>query len=101
MLDASGNIRCLSGHVDDIGGKVLSEPSLSVLRQLDTSKLPLVDSDVRLGPCVGRVGKFLCIGLNYADHAAESGKAIPSEPEVFTKTTSAICGPNDSIVQPL
>jgi ureidoglycolate lyase len=72
-----------------------------MLRQLDASKLPLVDSDVRLGPCVGGVGKFLCIGLNYADHAAESGKAIPSEPEVFTKATSAICGPNDSIVQPL
>jgi 2-keto-4-pentenoate hydratase/2-oxohepta-3-ene-1,7-dioic acid hydratase in catechol pathway len=101
MLDASGNIRCLSGHVDDIGGKVLSAPSLTMLRQLDASKLPLVDSDVRLGPCVGGVGKFLCIGLNYADHAAESGKAIPSEPEVFTKATSAICGPNDSIVQPL
>jgi len=101
MLDASGNIRSLSGYVDDIGGAVLSEPSLSMLRQLDTDSLPLVEGDVRLGPCVGNVGKFLCIGLNYADHAAESGQDIPSEPEVFTKATSAICGPNDNIVQPL
>lgn len=101
MLDASGNIRSLSGHVDDIGGAVLSEPSLSVLRQLDIDSLPLVEGDVRLGPCVGAVGKFLCIGLNYADHAAESGMDIPTEPEVFTKATSAICGPNDNIVQPL
>lgn len=101
LLDTDGNIRSLAGHVDDIAGDALSELSLLRLRQLDASSLPLVDGDVRIGPCVGAVGKFLCIGLNYGDHAAESGMEIPPEPEVFTKATSAICGPNDNIVQPL
>jgi len=78
----------------------LSEENLQRIQAIDLSRLPIVESDVRLGACVGNVGKFLCIGLNYADHAAESGMTIPDEPEVFTKATSAISGPNDDIVQP-
>lgn len=100
ILDVDGNIRSLEGIVDDINGKALSEQSLGKLRNLDLFRLPLVDCDVRMGPCVGDVGKFLCIGLNYEDHARESGMPIPSEPVVFTKFTSAICGPNDDIVKP-
>ena len=80
---------------------VVGNDALAALRQLDVNELPVVESDVRLGACVGNVGKFLCIGLNYSDHAAESGMTVPSEPEVFTKTTSAICGPDDDIIQPL
>ncbi len=101
LLDNDGNIRCLAQHVDDIGGAAISDDSIAKLRELDTSTLPLVDGDQRLGPCVGNVGKFLCIGLNYSDHAAESGMPLPPEPEVFTKATSAICGPDDDIIQPL
>jgi ureidoglycolate lyase len=100
ILDADGNIRCLAGIVSDINGSVLSKDSLQRLQLLDVSSLPLIERDVRLGACVGSVGKFLCIGLNYADHAAESGMTIPNEPEVFTKATSAISGPNDNIVRP-
>ncbi len=99
-LDADGNIRSLKGVVEDVNGSILSEESLHKLRTLDFYSLPIVDNDVRIGACVGNVGKFICIGLNYADHAAESGMPIPSEPEVFTKATSAISGPNDDIVQP-
>jgi len=101
LLDNDGNIRCLSQYVDDIGGAAISDDSIAKLRELDTSTLPLVDGDQRLGPCIGNVGKFLCIGLNYSDHAAESGMPLPPEPEVFTKATSAICGPDDDIIQPL
>ena len=97
ILDDNGKIRDLSGIVDDINGAVLES---DVLTHIDISQLPDVDADVRLGACVASVGKFICIGLNYADHAAESGMAIPTEPEVFTKATSAICGPNDAIIQP-
>jgi 2-keto-4-pentenoate hydratase/2-oxohepta-3-ene-1,7-dioic acid hydratase in catechol pathway len=101
LLDDDGNIRSLADHVPDIDGQALSDESLSTLRRLDVDDLPLVDENVRLGACVGNVGKFLCIGLNYSDHAAESGMPVPDEPEVFTKATSAICGPNDDIIQPL
>ena len=101
LLDDDGNIRSLADHVPDIDGQALSDESLSTLRGLDVDDLPLVDENVRLGACVGNVGKFLCIGLNYSDHAAESGMPVPDEPEVFTKATSAICGPNDDIIQPL
>ncbi len=101
LMDNDGNIRCLADHVPDIDGRAISDETLAALRQLDTNDLPLVDEDVRIGPCVGNVGKFLCIGLNYSDHAAESGMPVPSEPEVFTKATSSIGGPNDNIVQPL
>lgn len=100
ILDVHLGIRSLEGVVDDINGKVLAPESLEKLTQMDLSSLPIVDPDVRIGACVGDVGKFICIGLNYADHAAESGMAIPSEPEVFTKATSAICGPNDNIEKP-
>jgi ureidoglycolate lyase len=100
ILDTDGNIRSLKGIVNDIDGNTLSEDNLRRIQALDISSLPIVDADVRLGACVGTVGKFLCIGLNYADHAAESGMKIPDEPEVFTKATSAISGPNDDIVQP-
>ncbi|MDN7132788.1 fumarylacetoacetate hydrolase family protein [Halomonas sp. MC140] len=100
LLDAAGNIRDLSGHVTDIAEETLSAQSLAALAELDASQLPLVEGDPRIGPCVGKVGKFICIGLNYADHAAESGLKPPSEPVVFNKWTSAICGPNDDIEIP-
>ena len=101
LLDKDGNIRSLADHISDINGSTLSDDCVTTLRQLDTNDLPLVDENVRLGACVGDVGKFLCIGLNYSDHAAESGMPVPTEPEVFTKATSAICGPDDDIIQPL
>lgn len=100
ILDDHLGIRSLEGVVDDINGKILAPESLEKLTRMDLSSLPIVDPNVRIGACVGDVGKFICIGLNYADHAAESGMAIPSEPEVFTKATSAICGPNDNIEKP-
>ncbi|MFK4874332.1 fumarylacetoacetate hydrolase family protein [Novosphingobium sp. ZW T3_23] len=100
VLDGEGRIRDLSAHIDDIAGETLTAEGLARLRALDLSALPLVDGDTRLGPCVGRIGKFVCIGLNYRDHAAESGMAIPAEPVVFNKWTSAVCGPNDDVVQP-
>ena len=100
MLDAQGQVRDLSGVIDDITGKTLSAESLSRLAALDSQSLPLVDSATRLGPCVNQVGKFICIGLNYADHAAESGLAVPAEPVVFMKATSAITGPNDPVIKP-
>ena len=101
LLDKEGNIRSLADHISDIDGSTLSDENVATLRQLDTNDLPLVDEDMRLGPCVGDVGKFLCIGLNYSDHATESGIPVPTEPEVFTKAISAICGPDDDIIQPL
>ncbi|WP_277961113.1 ureidoglycolate lyase [Pseudomonas sp. RIT-To-2] len=100
LLDAQGQIRDLSGHVPDIGGAYLEAASLATLAQLDAGSLPLVPGTPRIGPCVGQVGKFICIGLNYADHAAESNMAVPSEPVVFNKWTSAICGPNDDVQIP-
>ena len=100
LLDAQGRLRDLSGQVADLAGEALGAESLARLRQLDPNNLPLVDGTPRLGPCVGRVGKFICIGLNYADHAAESGLDVPKEPVVFNKWTSAICGPNDAVQIP-
>ncbi len=100
IMDDSGNIRSLSGIVEDIDGNALSENNLQRIQAIDIKSLPIIEEGVRLGACVGNVGKFICIGLNYADHAAESGMPIPSEPEVFTKATSAISGPNDDIVKP-
>ncbi len=100
LLDAQGRLRDLSGQVADLAGEALGADSLARLRQLDPNSLPLVDGAPRLGPCVGRVGKFICIGLNYADHAAESGLDVPKEPVVFNKWTSAICGPNDAVQIP-
>jgi len=98
LVDAQGALRDLSGVVADIGGSVLS--ALDPLRSIDPESLPLAPADARLGPCVAGVGKFICIGLNYADHAAETGAAVPSEPVVFMKATSAISGPNDDIIIP-
>ncbi len=100
MLDGGGMIRDLSGVVGDIGGATLSDAGLARLRGLDSSLLPAVDAGVRLGACVAGTGKFICIGLNYADHAAESGATVPSEPVIFMKATSAICGPNDAVIIP-
>lgn len=100
MLDADGKIRDLSSYVDDIAQSALSEESLEKLRQLNPESLPLVEGNPRLGPCVGQVGKFVCIGVNYSDHAAEAGLEVPSEPVVFFKATSAINGPNDPVEIP-
>jgi len=100
LLDDNGNLRDLSGAVDDIAGDALGPDSLARLRALDPASLPAVAGAPRLGPCVGRVGKVLCIGLNYADHAAESGMELPPEPVLFFKATTALCGPNDAIEIP-
>jgi 2-keto-4-pentenoate hydratase/2-oxohepta-3-ene-1,7-dioic acid hydratase in catechol pathway len=100
MLDSAGQLRDLSAVLTDIAGLSLLPESLARLSQLDPATLPLVPNSPRLGPCVGSVGKFICIGLNYSDHAAESGMAVPAEPVVFMKATSAICGPNDNVVIP-
>ena len=100
LLAADGTIRDLTGLVPDIAGAVLSDAGLAMLRAVDPMALPVVDAGTRLGPCVGATGKFICIGLNYADHAAESGMAVPPEPVIFMKATSAICGPNDPIIIP-
>src|SRR4051794_15385798 len=94
VLDDQGQIRDLSGHVADLAGASLSPESIQHLREVDCSRLPKVAGGVRIGPCVGAVGKFVCIGLNYADHAAEAGVSVPKEPVVFMKAVSAICGPN-------
>jgi len=104
LLDASGRVRDLSGIVPDIEGDVLTPAALARIAGIDIGTLPVVagvpQRDLRLGPCVGRVGKFICIGLNYADHAAESNMPIPAEPVVFAKWTSAIVGPDDDVEIP-
>jgi 2-keto-4-pentenoate hydratase/2-oxohepta-3-ene-1,7-dioic acid hydratase in catechol pathway len=100
LLDADGRIRDLSGEVEDIGGATLLPETLDRLRRLDTVALPEVSGNPRLGPCVAGAGKFMCIGLNYSDHAKESGQQVPDEPVLFMKATSAISGPNDPIVIP-
>jgi len=104
LLDAEGRVRDLSAHVADIAGATLLPETLARLRRIDPQSLPLVpglaQDELRLGPCVGQVGKFICIGLNYADHAAESGMPVPAEPVVFGKWTSAIVGPDDDIEIP-
>ncbi|MCX8505365.1 MAG: fumarylacetoacetate hydrolase family protein [Alphaproteobacteria bacterium] len=98
ILDAKGKIRDLSGIVPDINPAVIAD--LSRLRDVNPETLPVVPDGVRIGPCVGNIGKFMCIGLNYSDHAAETGAAVPSEPILFMKATSAVCGPNDAIFIP-
>lgn len=100
VLDADGKIRDLSAHVSDIDGSTLSDAALKKIAALDLSGLPEVSSGERLGPCVGNVGKLVCIGLNYSDHAEESGLEVPPEPVVFFKATSSISGANDSIEVP-
>ncbi|MBV7561423.1 ureidoglycolate lyase [Pseudomonas sp. sia0905] len=100
LLDADNQIRDLSGHVADIAGDVLTPAGLAALAKIDPASLPIVTGNPRIGACVGQVGKFVCIGLNYADHAAESGMDVPEEPIIFNKWTSAICGPNDAVEIP-
>ena len=100
LLDADGTIRDLTGIVDDISGDALSDEGLDVIRETDLESLPPAPEGVRLGPPVSGVGKLICIGLNYADHAAESGMDVPPEPVIFMKATSAICGPCDPVLIP-
>lgn len=100
LLDNQGSVRNLSGVIEDVSGKALAPESLARLSDLDVADLPIVSNSERIGACVGDVGKFICIGLNYADHAEEAGMPIPTEPVVFTKATSSICGPNDKIIRP-
>ncbi len=100
LLHSDGSLRDLSGIVDDIAGGVLSDEGLAKLASLDATSLPSLPTNTRLGPCVGRVGKFICVGLNYADHAKESGADIPKEPVLFMKATSAITGPFDTVLIP-
>lgn len=98
LVDAEGRVRDLSNHVTDLAGDTLAR--LSDLKRLDPDSLALVPEDPRLGPPVGEVGKFICVGLNYADHARETGMSVPDEPVTFAKYTSAICGPNDPLILP-
>jgi len=100
LLDKDGGIRELSEFIDDVSGNALSPESIARLKALDPASLPLVKGNPRIGACVGQVGKFICIGLNYADHAAETGADIPKEPIIFNKWTSAIVGPNDNVEIP-
>lgn len=97
MLDEQGELRDLSHFIDDIAGEALLPSALERLRQLPLSELPKIGGQPRIGACVGHIGKFICIGLNYADHAAETGAAIPQEPVVFGKWTSSVVGPNDAV----
>ena len=100
MLDSAGVLRDLSHILTDITGSSLLPESLKKLGKINPEELPIVAGTPRVGPCVGAVGKFICIGLNYSDHAAESGMAVPDEPVVFMKATSAIIGPNDAVMIP-
>src|SRR5205823_11175569 len=100
LVDSEGRLCDLSAHIPDISGAVLAPDSLAALAALHLPSLPLVEGAPRLGPCVGSVGKFLCIGLNYSDHAAETGAVVPPEPVLFTKATSAIIGANDDVRLP-
>lgn len=100
LLDANGKIRDLSSLIKDVAGESLDDTALASIAQADPESLPEIPEGTRLGPCVGQVGKFICIGLNYSDHAAETGAEVPPEPVVFNKWTSAICGPNDDVEIP-
>ena len=100
MLDKSGLIRDLSGHINDISEETLLPINIEKLKKIDFNSLPEVSGDVRLGPCVGKIGNFICIGLNYSDHAKESNMEVPKEPVIFSKITSSICGPNDDVIIP-
>ena len=100
MLDKNGFIRDLSGHVNDISEETLLPTNIEKLKKIDFTSLSEVSGDVRLGPCVGKIGNFICIGLNYSDHAKESNMEVPKEPVIFSKITSSICGPNDDVIIP-
>lgn len=101
VVDAQGNIRDVSAHIADWAGDALSAKTLREIAALDLGKLPVVEGNPRIGPCVGNVGKLICTGLNYADHAAESNMELPTEPLLFMKATSAICGPYDDLQRPV
>ena len=100
LLDGEGRLRDLTGIVDDLAGAHLTLDGLDRIRAADPASLPLIDGDPRVGACVGQIGKFMCIGLNYSDHAAETGSKVPPEPILFMKATSAVCGPNDDVIIP-
>jgi 2-keto-4-pentenoate hydratase/2-oxohepta-3-ene-1,7-dioic acid hydratase in catechol pathway len=100
LLDAEGKIRDLSAHVTDLSGAALAPDALAKLGAIEAGSLPLVEGSPRLGPCVAGTGKFICIGLNYSDHAAETGATVPPEPIIFMKASSAIVGPNDDVLIP-
>jgi 2-keto-4-pentenoate hydratase/2-oxohepta-3-ene-1,7-dioic acid hydratase in catechol pathway len=100
LLDRDGTIRCLAAVVRDLDGFALSDAALRMIASLDTSALPKIDSNVRLGACVARPVNYVCIGLNYADHAAEAGMPVPKEPIIFLKSIGAMCGPNDDVKMP-
>ena len=100
MVDTNGTLRDLSAHVADFTGETIGDDSIAKLRALDPASLPAVDGNPRMGSCVGNIGKFMCIGLNYADHAAETGADISEHPILFMKANSAITGPNDDVVMP-
>ena len=100
LMHSDGTIRDLSAYVTDIAGEALSDTGVAALAALDPKDLPVVSGAPRLGPCVGGIGKFICIGLNYSDHAAESNMQVPPEPILFFKATSAVCGPNDDVIIP-
>ncbi len=100
LMDNDGTLRDLSGHIGDVSGATLDDATLDRLRAIDPATLPAVTGEPRLGACVGDIGKYLCIGLNYVDHAEEAGMPIPEHPILFIKANSAICGPNDDIIKP-
>jgi len=100
LLDAAGRIRDLSAHVPDIDLRLLDEPALEALRRIDPARLPEAPQAARIGPCVARIGKLVCVGLNYSDHAAEAGMPVPTEPILFLKPSSAVCGPADNVEIP-
>lgn len=100
ILDSEGKLRSLEGIIDDLSGDTLTQSGIDKLRDVEPSSLPLVEGKPRIGACVGNVGKFLCIGLNYSDHAEESGMEVPAEPVLFMKATSAVCGPFDDVLIP-
>ena len=100
IYDRNGLYRDLSAHIKDLSGDVLNDEGIAKLRNIEEESLPILDANSRIGACVGHVGKFICIGLNYSDHAAETGMTLPDEPILFFKATSAICGPNDDVLIP-
>ncbi|CAD0357945.1 fumarylacetoacetate hydrolase family protein [Xanthomonas hortorum] len=100
LIDSEGRIRDLSGVISDVAGEHITTAGLDKLRALDASTLPLIEGDVRYGAAVGQIGKFICVGLNYADHAAESGMEVPKMPILFMKATTAVSGPNDTVIIP-
>ncbi|MBL4758981.1 MAG: fumarylacetoacetate hydrolase family protein [Rhizobiales bacterium] len=101
IIDADGGLRDLSSQVSDIDGVILSPENLKKLAAIDPASLPLVPAGTRIGPCVGSISKIVAIGLNYSDHAEEAGMPVPTEPIIFMKATSAICGPDDDVIKPV